>query len=582
LSALAPPPREDDESGAIAVRTAPSETIEELEMTELSVDSVANESGFELVSEPDEASEADEDTQSAIEAAAVLDENDPDTVLEAPAAAPDASDAVAEPESAAEPESSVADSESVAEAAAPLDESERTVTADVTLPQESTPMDLNAPAYAASAEQAGEAAAEGSEASEPAADGDDAEDRDEPTRVVAYRSVASGELDAAKTEADVTAQAPASTLPGMGAVEWDDEDMSTHLYDGPSAGALEAQTAQAVQAGATPSVAGTMSKPPSIAPFSSRPSLPVTAPRSVPPAASGSLPPVASLHPSVAPARGALPNRPWLLPALIATVGLAVLGGMWLFQGPNIGTIQLTTQPPDARVTFDGSAVQGNLSPFVIANVTSGEQHSLEVAREGYRTWSSRLTVAPGQTLQLPEVVLVAETTTAQEAASAPVVASPQAPSEAPRAPARSANDGASKPQERAPSGSRPAPRASAASAPRPQAATTAPRPQAPATAARPTAAAPAPAPAPRPATVAAPAPVAQGDSGMLRINTRPWSQVHVDGRLIGNTPQMSLRLSPGKHTVLLVNPEFGMRKTLTVTIKRGAVTTKIVDLSKP
>ena len=32
---------------------------------------------------------------------------------------------------------------------------------------------------------------------------------------------------------------------------------------------------------------------------------------------------------------------------------------------------------------------------------------------------------------------------------------------------------------------------------------------------------------------------------------------MHVDGRLIGNTPQMSLRLSPCKHTVLLVNPEF-------------------------
>ena len=67
----------------------------------------------------------------------------------------------------------------------------------------------------------------------------------------------------------------------------------------------------------------------------------------------------------------------------------------------------------------------------------------------------------------------------------------------------------------------------------------------------------------------------------MLRVNSRPWAQVHVDGRLVGNTPQMALRLSPGKHTVLLVNPELGMRKTFTVQIKRGSVTTKIIELMK-
>jgi hypothetical protein len=67
----------------------------------------------------------------------------------------------------------------------------------------------------------------------------------------------------------------------------------------------------------------------------------------------------------------------------------------------------------------------------------------------------------------------------------------------------------------------------------------------------------------------------------MLRVNSRPWSQVHVDGRLVGNTPQMSLRLSPGRHTVLLVNPDFGLRKQFPVQIKRGQVVTKIVDLAQ-
>jgi hypothetical protein len=83
------------------------------------------------------------------------------------------------------------------------------------------------------------------------------------------------------------------------------------------------------------------------------------------------------------------------------------------------------------------------------------------------------------------------------------------------------------------------------------------------------------------PPVVAAPVAAAGTDTGMLRVNSMPWAQVHVDGRLVGNTPQMALRLSPGRHTVLLVNPEFSLRKQFTVQIKRGAVTTKVVELTR-
>ena len=75
--------------------------------------------------------------------------------------------------------------------------------------------------------------------------------------------------------------------------------------------------------------------------------------------------------------------------------------------------------------------------------------------------------------------------------------------------------------------------------------------------------------------------PVASRGKGMLRINTRPWSQVFVDGRLIGNTPQMSLLLSVGKHKVRLANPQFGLEKTITVKITRGGKLTRIIDLTK-
>ena len=70
-----------------------------------------------------------------------------------------------------------------------------------------------------------------------------------------------------------------------------------------------------------------------------------------------------------------------------------------------------------------------------------------------------------------------------------------------------------------------------------------------------------------------------EGGPGTLRINSRPWSQVTIDGKSVGNTPQMNLSLPSGAHKVTLVNPEFNLRKTLTITIKPGQVETQIVAL---
>jgi serine/threonine-protein kinase len=64
-----------------------------------------------------------------------------------------------------------------------------------------------------------------------------------------------------------------------------------------------------------------------------------------------------------------------------------------------------------------------------------------------------------------------------------------------------------------------------------------------------------------------------------LRLNSRPWSQVFVDGKMIGNTPQMNIQLSAGEHRITLVNPEFGIRKNITVNIKAGDTQTQIVAL---
>jgi len=72
-----------------------------------------------------------------------------------------------------------------------------------------------------------------------------------------------------------------------------------------------------------------------------------------------------------------------------------------------------------------------------------------------------------------------------------------------------------------------------------------------------PVAVAPAPAPPvtpPRARTVA-PAPPAprraapvERAPGYLSVNTRPWALLSIDGRLIGNTPRIKVRLTPGVH----------------------------------
>jgi hypothetical protein len=75
-------------------------------------------------------------------------------------------------------------------------------------------------------------------------------------------------------------------------------------------------------------------------------------------------------------------------------------------------------------------------------------------------------------------------------------------------------------------------------------------------------------------------APSGGGGNGTLRINTRPWSQVFVDGRLIGNTPQMNISLPAGRHTVTLVNSEFNIRETVTIEIQAGQTETRVITLT--
>jgi hypothetical protein len=60
------------------------------------------------------------------------------------------------------------------------------------------------------------------------------------------------------------------------------------------------------------------------------------------------------------------------------------------------------------------------------------------------------------------------------------------------------------------------------------------------------------------------------GGSGTLSVQTVPWTQVYVDGRLLGNTPQINVSLPSGSHRVTLVNEEFNIRENVNVIIRAG------------
>jgi hypothetical protein len=52
-----------------------------------------------------------------------------------------------------------------------------------------------------------------------------------------------------------------------------------------------------------------------------------------------------------------------------------------------------------------------------------------------------------------------------------------------------------------------------------------------------------------------------------------------VDGKPVGNTPQMNINVSAGTHTITLENPEFGIKQKLTLSVKPGETVTRVLTL---
>lgn len=76
----------------------------------------------------------------------------------------------------------------------------------------------------------------------------------------------------------------------------------------------------------------------------------------------------------------------------------------------------------------------------------------------------------------------------------------------------------------------------------------------------------------PRPSASAAPA----AGQGTLNINSIPVSNVILDGRPIGSTPKLGVKVSAGAHTVVFVHPQHG-RKITSVQVPAGGTGTAAV-----
>jgi hypothetical protein len=68
----------------------------------------------------------------------------------------------------------------------------------------------------------------------------------------------------------------------------------------------------------------------------------------------------------------------------------------------------------------------------------------------------------------------------------------------------------------------------------------------------------------------------ARSEDGILQINSRPWARVLIDGRFVGHTPQLGLRVPPGRHHIQLVNEQMEMSKGFDITIRPGQTLSRV------
>jgi hypothetical protein len=72
----------------------------------------------------------------------------------------------------------------------------------------------------------------------------------------------------------------------------------------------------------------------------------------------------------------------------------------------------------------------------------------------------------------------------------------------------------------------------------------------------------------------------AAAGEGYLRIGSKPWTNIAVDGKDTGlHTPQTKMKLPVGSHRISLTNPQFNIKETFSVDSRVDQTETVIKDL---
>ena len=206
------------------------------------------------------------------------------------------------------------------------------------------------------------------------------------------------------------------------------------------------------------------------------------------------------------------------------------------------GTGFKLSEPIGAQVFLDGRQLEGQ-TPLQVQSVMPG-RHKIDV-RGAYGTWTEDVVLEAGKMADLHPVFPAAPS------ALEPVTLTHADRLEpTPRHPVSAGNVDPT-PRERPAESHTPTPRRSASPAPEED----------------------------DPVMPTRPAAASSGGEGYLRINSKPWTNITIDGKDSGlHTPQTQLKLPAGTHRVQLANPQFGVRETFSVDIKPGATETVVKD----
>ena len=259
------------------------------------------------------------------------------------------------------------------------------------------------------------------------------------------------------------------------------------------------------------------------------------------------------------------PSDRWGRSLILACTVLAVAAvaaPLWYWGLRNRGCeIHVTVEPPDGlRVTVGGVPRDRE---YIAHLVGPPGEYAIVVERDGYLPWSENIILRTGTT-EKRSVTLEPVPRAAAPAPVAPVSPEPVAPLVVPPT-ATAAAAG----EHRREADPQPAARHSRTTSRRDS------------DRSQPTSQddlPPQPSPVVEPKPEPPPAPKAT--EGFLRLGSKPWTKIAVDGRDTDlRTPQQHLRLTAGTHRVTLSNPQFGVEETFTVEILGGETETVNKDL---